>query len=106
MTTLRRITYIGHHHPDGLIRRVFMRSLTEGYVWVSHVVHGWNGAGQSITQGIVQVLPTEEDRLVLRDGETFVDEAATEPGGPEGGLRLRPRPKPPDWGKPRKDRRR
>jgi hypothetical protein len=87
---LKRITYIGHHHPDGLLRRVFMRTPTEGWVWVSHVVHGYNGNGESITQGIVQPLPTEESRIEIVSGDVFVREDAVEPGGAEGGLRLRP----------------
>lgn len=102
--TLKRITYIGHHHPDGMLRRVFMRTLAEGYVWVSHVAHGWNGAGQSVTFCYYQPLPFGEDRLEMHEGYAFVREDATDLGGPEGGLRLRPPPKGADWGVPRHKR--
>ena len=101
---MKRLTYIGHHHPDGMIRRVILRSFTEGYVWVCHWEHGWNGAGQSCTFFYFQPLPFEENRIELREGQAFVREDAVEPGGAEGGLRLRPMPKPDGWGVPRKRR--
>jgi hypothetical protein len=102
--SLKRLTYIGHHHPDGMLRRVLTRSLAEGAIWVCHFEHGWNGAGQSVTFFYVQPLPTEENRIELHEGHVFVREDAVEPGGPEGGLRLKPRPKAEDWGVPRKRR--
>lgn len=91
MGELKPITFIGHHLDDGLLRRVVMRHMRDGYIWVSHVTHGWNAAGQSITQGWCQPLPAEENRIELREGFMFVREDAVEPGGPEGGLRLKPR---------------
>lgn len=103
---MKRLTYIGHHVPDGMLRRVILRSVTEGYVWVCHFEHGWNGAGQSCTFFYFQPLPFDEDRIHLHEGHTFVDEDAVELGGPEGGLRLKPRPKPEGWGVPRGKRRR
>jgi hypothetical protein len=101
VSELKSLKFMGHHNPDEMMRRVINRSATEGSVWVSHWEHAWNGLGEPITKFYVQPLPFDESRIELVSGLVFVSEDAVEPGGPEGGLRLKPGPKPQTWGVPR-----